>query len=201
MIAGAVYALISSIGYSTNAISMRRAMLKGKASDGVYVTVLAGLPLFALGALVSGQLFRIFDFSPERYAALIAAGVLHYIVGRYCNYRAIQAIGANRSRPFMQTIIVVTLVMAILFLDEEVTGTMWIGIGLIMIGPAVSIKGPRFRKAPDNGTIVAGGANDGAKTPAAGVATARSVKDVDALSTRTLAEGYIFALSKRSFYS
>jgi uncharacterized membrane protein len=41
---------------------------------------------------------------------------------------------------------------------------------------------------------VAGGANDGAKTPAAGVATARSVKDVDALSTRTLAEGYIFAL-------
>ena len=193
MIAGALYALISSIGYSTNSISMRRAMLKGRASDGVYFTVLVGLPLFALGALISGQLFRIFDFSLERYAALVAAGVLHYIVGRYCNYRAIQAIGANRSRPFMQTIILVTLGMAILFLDEQVSGTMWIGIGLIMVAPVVSIKGPRFRRAPDAGPAVAGGANGGPSAPSAVAVTASPVKAVDALPTRTLAEGYIFA--------
>lgn len=193
MIAGAVYALISSIGYSTNSISMRRAMLRGKASDGVYVTVLAGLPLFALGALLSGQLFRIFDFSAERYIALISAGVLHYIVGRYCNYRAIQAIGANRSRPFMQTIILFTLGIAIIFLDEEVTRMMWVGIALIMIGPVVSIKGPRFRKAPGNDGAVAGGANGGPSASSASVATAKPVKAVDELPARKLAEGYIFA--------
>jgi drug/metabolite transporter (DMT)-like permease len=93
----------------------------------------------------------------------------------------------------MQTIIVFTLGIAIVWLDEEVTPLMWAGIALIMISPAISIKGPRFGKAPGNEGVVAGGANGGPRAISVEAAPTPPVKAVDALSRQKLVEGYTFA--------
>ena len=93
--------LVLSFAFST--ITARRGVSGSSASYGLYITVVLGVPLFAIAALATGQLFDTFDLSPEDMGMLAAAGVLHFLVGRYCNYRCIDAIGANRSQPLQAT--------------------------------------------------------------------------------------------------
>ena len=62
-------------------------------------------------------------------------GISHFCVGRYCNYRAINAIGTNLAGPVMQLNLVVSLSLAIFFLGEKLTPLRMIGIVLIVAGP------------------------------------------------------------------
>ena len=52
---------------------------------------------------------------------LALAGVLHFVVGRYGNFRAAQAIGANLVGPVIQLGLAVTLTLAVLVLKEPLT--------------------------------------------------------------------------------
>src|SRR5262249_24261976 len=68
--------------------------------------------------------------------------------GRYANYRAIGAIGTNLAGPVMKFNLVVSLVLAVLFLGETLTLPRIVGIILIFAGPAVvSREGARRSRA------------------------------------------------------
>ena len=68
---------------------------------------------------------------------LALAGVLHFVVGRYGNFRAAQAIGANLSGPVIQLSLGVTLVLAVLVLKEAMTPLRILGIALLALAPAL----------------------------------------------------------------
>ena len=55
---GVLFALISTASFSFNTVMVRRGVVRASASAGAFVTVLMGVPMFAVAALVSGQLFR-----------------------------------------------------------------------------------------------------------------------------------------------
>src|SRR5688572_31477752 len=105
-----------------------------------------GLLMFVAVAAGAGQLGGVAGFSPGALAALVSAGIVHFVVGRYCNYRSIQAIGANLSAPLQQWSLVVSLSLAIVFLGETLDLMKLAGIALIVVGPAM-IVGSR-RAAP-----------------------------------------------------
>ena len=137
---GGLLAICSAACFAFNNASVRRAVLTGSIVQGMAITVPIGVPLFFIAALVTGNLAAVMGFSPTALAALSAAGVMHFVWGRYCNYRATRAIGTNLVAPVQQFNLLVTLVLAIWLLGEYLTPLKILGIALILLGPTVTMQ-------------------------------------------------------------
>jgi drug/metabolite transporter (DMT)-like permease len=137
---GAAIALLSALCFSLSDVFTRRGVAVARPAYGAFATVLMGVPLFAIAALVTGQLLNYDDLSGEGYALMAAAGLVHYVIGRYFNYAAVQAIGAARSSPIQSLTLPYSVIVALLLLDEGITTGMAIGMALILVGPAIMVE-------------------------------------------------------------
>jgi drug/metabolite transporter (DMT)-like permease len=181
---GIFLALLSSASFGFNGATVRRAVSSGAASQGLYITIFAGLPMFILASAVSGQLFDAGEVAGHEYGYLMAGGILHILAGRYSNYRAVGAIGANRSAPIVGTSGLFAIVIAVLFLSETVTVLMGAGIALMMVGPA--LVAPRRRARP---VVVADASPDASVGEGA---PARQATRGTAAANPKMLEGYIW---------
>ena len=134
---GVVLAALSAATFAFNNASARRGVLTGSVAQALAITVPIGVPIFFLAALASGHLGTLWRLSGEAMALLALAGVLHFVLGRYSNFRAAQAIGANLSGPVIQLSLLVTLALAILVLKEPLTPLRILGIALLALAPAL----------------------------------------------------------------
>ena len=152
MIFGALLALVSAFSFSVNFILVRRGFADAgaTAAQGAFITVLLGVPFGLVSVLVTGQLFNFGQLAPDAYLLLAAAGIVHFGIGRYCNYRGIAAIGAPRAATIQAIAVPYSIVMAMLLLDERPTILMYAGIALILGSPALMID-RRKRPAPAGG--------------------------------------------------
>lgn len=137
---GIVYAVLATFTFALNSATFRRGVVYGSAVQGVYVTILAGVPLFVIAALVTGQLFRMDELGPAKYGVLAAAGLMHFLVGRYSSFRAIAAMGQNRTQPLVTASTIVSVGIAMVFLGEALTPLMAGGIVLVLIGPMLALS-------------------------------------------------------------
>ena len=149
MILGALFALASSFSFGVNSILVRRGITGAgaTAAQGAFISVLLGVPFGLAAVLATGQLFRFGQFSLNGYFLLAAAGVVHFVVGRYCYYRAIGAIGAPRTVTIQTIVVPYSIVMAMVLLGERPTFLMYAAIALILCSPALMIE-RRKRPAP-----------------------------------------------------
>jgi uncharacterized membrane protein len=138
---GGLLAICSAATFAFNNASVRRGVLTGSVAQAMAITVPIGVPLFFLAALLTGRLGDVLAFSTHGYVALALAGILHFVWGRYCNYRATRAMGTNLVAPIQQFNLLVTLMLAIWLLGEELTVLKLVGIGLVLIGPSVTMRG------------------------------------------------------------
>ena len=69
-------------------------------------------------------------------------GVLHFVIGRYCNFRANSVAGVNLTAPVVQLQVVVTMVLAVLVLHEPCTALQMIGGALILLGSLITQQAP-----------------------------------------------------------
>ncbi len=104
------------------------------------ITVPLGVPLFALASLPFGGIEAISRLTVPGWSWMALAGVVHFVIGRYGNYRATRAIGAALSAPIQQLSVPVSLILAILVLDEVLTPLKVTGLVLVMVGPAISLR-------------------------------------------------------------
>ena len=190
---GALFAVLSALSFAFSTITARRGVIGSSASFGLYITVILGVPLFAIAALATGQLFDTLDLSTEALAYLAGAGVLHFLIGRYCNYRCIDAIGSNRAQPLQTTNTVYSVVVAVIVLGEEVTVLMGVGIALLVVGPMIMVE---RRRRPQPEPIAAR-----ASTPPAGAPAADVTLPVrNAATDPRYFEGYTFGLLSAAAY-
>src|SRR6267142_3678442 len=84
---GGLLAVCSAATFAFNNASVRRGVLSGSVGQAMAITVPLGVPLFFLAALATGHLGDVFGFPFRGLAALSLAGILHFVWGRYCNYR------------------------------------------------------------------------------------------------------------------
>lgn len=126
-----------------NVATLRRGVLAGSVLQALAITVSAGVPLFALGCLLVGGYDELFGLSTRQLGWFAAAGVIHFIVGRYGNYRATRVLGAAQSGPIQQVSLLISLSLAIGFLGERLTMLNVIGILLILLGPVVLVGNAR----------------------------------------------------------
>jgi uncharacterized membrane protein len=134
---GALLALLSACMFGFNNASLRRGVLIGTASQALAITVPIGLPVFFIVATALGSLAMVAGFSPRAILLLSSAGVIHFVWGRYCNYRAIRAMGAVLAGPVQQTSVIVALCLAIGYLGESLSPVRALGIFLVVLGPGI----------------------------------------------------------------
>ena len=141
MIFGALLALVSAFSFSVNFILVRRGFADAgaTAAQGAFITVLLGVPFGLAAVLITGQLFNFGEISLNGYLLLAAAGIVHFGIGRYCNYRGIAAIGAPRAATIQAIAVPYSVVMAMVLLGERPTILMFVGIALILGSPALMI--------------------------------------------------------------
>jgi uncharacterized membrane protein len=137
---GGLFALLAAVTFALNNTSARRGVLTGTMSQAMAITVPMGVPMFLVAAMAAGSLASVLEFSPQAVLALSVAGIVHFVGGRYCNYRATRAMGANLVGPLQQISLVLTLGLAILVLGETLTVLRLIGIGLLVLGPAITLR-------------------------------------------------------------
>ena len=137
---GGFLALLSAATFALNNASVRRGVLTGSVLQGMAITVPIGVPLFFIAAAATGSLDAVGGFPIKAVLALAAAGILHFVWGRYCNYRAMRAIGTNLAAPVQQINLIFTLAVAIWLLGETLTPLRILGIALILLGPSFTMR-------------------------------------------------------------
>ncbi len=140
---GALLALASAASFGLNNATLRRGVLKGTVFQAMAITVPLGVPLFALAALFAGVLGTLGDMSAASLTWFTLAGIIHFVIGRYGNYQATRHLGANLSGPVQQMSVLVSLVLALVFLGETLTPISVVGIVLVIVGPFIMLKGKR----------------------------------------------------------
>ncbi len=163
----------------------RRGVLTGSVAQAQAIGVPIGVPMFFVFALVGGGLGALANFPRDAVLVMMATGVLHFICGRYCNYRSVKAMGANLSGPVVQLSLIVSLSLAITVLHEGLTPLRVVGIVLVILGPLLM-----HGSDPAPAARIDAGAAAGGRSVAAGPPPFQP----------RYAEGYIFGLLAAGCY-
>ncbi len=148
-------AFASAAFFGLNNATTRRGVLKGSVLQGMAITVPLGVPIFVAFALAMGGFSAMADWGVASWVWMILAGIVHFVIGRYGNYKATQALGATLSTPVQQLSILIALVLAFVFLGETINTVNLIGIALIIIGPMILVRRRKARcrpRAPPRGS-------------------------------------------------
>jgi drug/metabolite transporter (DMT)-like permease len=137
---GALLALASAATFGLNNAAVRRGVLTATVLQAMAITVPMGVPFFLLACMLFGGFHALSEFSLSQWWWMASAGIVHFIIGRYSNYRSIRAMGANLSSPIQQLSVPISIILAIIFLDELITPTRVLGFILVMVGPAIMLK-------------------------------------------------------------
>jgi uncharacterized membrane protein len=137
---GGFIALLSAATFAFNNASVRRGVLTGSVLQAMAITVPIGLPISFLVALATGSLAAVAGFSSRALLALSLSGIMHFVWGRYCNYRATRALGTNLVAPIQQINLIFTLLLAIWILGETLTPLRVLGIVLVLLGPSFTLR-------------------------------------------------------------
>lgn len=143
---GGILALLSAAAFALNNAAARRGVLSGSVLQAMSISVPFGVPFFFAGVLIFGSLDDLAAFSGREIGWFAAAGILHFILGRYANYRGAKAIGAVMMGPIQDLNILVSLILAVIFLGETITPLMAIGIVLVVFGPALVFESKAKRE-------------------------------------------------------
>ncbi len=191
---GGLFALLAAATFGFNNAAIRRGVLTGTVFQALAITVPMGVPFLFVILLLTGQLHNLLTFPMSGYVWLAFAGILHFVWGRYCNYRATRAIGGNLAGPWQQANMILSLTLAIVLLGETLTPLKVLGIALIIGGVAATTKAARVAKAKADAERAA--ATEAAASdpdPAANAST-------EPVFQPRYAEGYTFALLSATGY-
>jgi drug/metabolite transporter (DMT)-like permease len=146
---GAVLSLLSAASFALNITAARRGVVTGTPFQGTALTVPIGVACFLPVAIAAAQIAHLNAFPLAAAAWLAGVGLLHFLLGRYCNFRANQAAGVNITAPVVQLQIVVTLALAVIILHEPCSVLQMLGAGVMLGGALVTqYQRPNSRAAP-----------------------------------------------------
>ena len=94
-------------------------MVTGSVLQGMALTIPCGGLTFLVIAIAFGELGQLAMFPTVAVAWLAGQGIVHFVFGRYCNYKSNQLMGVNLSAPVVQLQIVVAMVWAVLTLQRS----------------------------------------------------------------------------------
>jgi drug/metabolite transporter (DMT)-like permease len=150
---GAMFALASAAVLGLNSAIVRRGVRWAPPYYLIIFSLTAAVPAFLVLTFVTGQWQRADELSASDYGLLCLAGALNFIGGRYCNFMAIEAIGANLTAPLRTFSTLISAILGFAILNEEITGLRLLGLALIIAAPLLAFSRPaQMRVELKNGT-------------------------------------------------
>lgn len=137
---GGLLSLLSAVTFAYANASVRRGVLTGTVLQAVAISLPVALPFFVVALALSDGFAALAGFNGRTFLLLALAGIVHFALARYCNYRATKAMGANLVAPVQQYSLVITLFLAIAWLGEMLTPLRILGIVLVVAGPAFTLS-------------------------------------------------------------
>jgi drug/metabolite transporter (DMT)-like permease len=122
-------------------------VVTGSVLQGMAVTVPIGAVSFAVMTAAFGALDQIAVFPVAALAWLAGQGVVHFVIGRYCNYKSNQLMGVNLAAPVVQLQVPFAMLLAVVTLEETFTVLQAVG-SILMLGGSFITQ----RKAGAGGT-------------------------------------------------
>jgi drug/metabolite transporter (DMT)-like permease len=144
---GAVFALLSAATFALNNAAARRGVVTGTPRQGMAVSIPVGVLCFLPVTIAAGEIDRLAQFPPIAAAWMAGVGVVHFVLGRFCNYTANQAAGVNLAGPVIQLQVIWTLLLAVIILHEPCTALQMIGAALIVMGSIITQRQPADSRA------------------------------------------------------
>jgi drug/metabolite transporter, DME family len=139
MLYGECLALTSAFLWGMIPVLVRKGLAHSTASVAVFLGLLAGIPLlflvFSLHPRPVGQ-----AVAPEAAAWFAAVGIMGPCLGRVFNYLGVARLGAARATPLINSSPLFTTILALIFLGEQVTVRILLGVLSIIAGITVLTK-------------------------------------------------------------
>jgi drug/metabolite transporter (DMT)-like permease len=133
---GILYAALGAFTFSLNNVMMRRGVVTGSVLQGMALTVPIGAVSFVVMTAAFSALDQIADFPMAALAWLAGQGVVHFVAGRYCNYKSSQLMGVNLAAPVVQLQVPFAMLLAVVTLHETFTVLQAVG-SVLMLGGSV----------------------------------------------------------------
>jgi drug/metabolite transporter (DMT)-like permease len=134
---GTLLGLGSAISFAANSIITRRGVLRVSSNYIAVISIFTGTLFFLVILAVTGHVFSLREIPWKALVFWVLSGIVHFALGRTWAYRSIQFIGSNRSNVVISLNPVVTIVLALVILREEVNTLMTLGIFFSITGPLV----------------------------------------------------------------
>jgi drug/metabolite transporter (DMT)-like permease len=135
---GVLYAALGAFTFALNNVTMRRGVVTGSVLQGMALTVPIGGLSFLVMTIAFGDLGQLVIFPTAAFAWLACQGVVHFVIGRYCNYKSNQLMGVNLTAPVVQLQVPFAMMLAVMTLHEKFTVLQAIGFALMMGGSFIT---------------------------------------------------------------
>ena len=135
---GVLYATLGAFTFALNNVAMRRGVVTGSVLQGMAMTVPIGGLSFLVMTVAFGELGQLVVFPAVALAWLAGQGIVHFVLGRYCNYKSNQLMGVNLAAPVVQLQVPFAMMLAVATLHEKFTMLQVIGSVLMLGGSFVT---------------------------------------------------------------
>ncbi|MDP2661046.1 MAG: DMT family transporter, partial [Dehalococcoidia bacterium] len=132
---GVVLALCYSATFGLNSVISRRGVIRANANYVATISIFSGPIFFLVAALIAGELLRLGEYPWQAYVYFAISGVIHFALGRTFGYRSLQLIGATRANVVTGLYAIVSVIQAVIILNEVLTPMVALGIVLSLSGP------------------------------------------------------------------
>lgn len=102
--------------------------------NGVFISLVVSLPFFLIILFASGQIESVVNLTWDAYAWLGAAGIIHFILGRWLYFNSVQLVGGNIASILRRIDSLVALFLGVTFLNETLSIQLFLGIVFIVFG-------------------------------------------------------------------
>jgi drug/metabolite transporter (DMT)-like permease len=135
---GVLYAGLGAFTFALNNVTMRRGVVTGSVLQGMALTVPIGGLSFLVITIGFGELGQLVMFPMAALTWLACQGIVHFVIGRYCNYKSNQLMGVNLTAPVVQLQVPFAMLLAVVTLHEEFTVLRAIGSALMLGGSFIT---------------------------------------------------------------
>ena len=117
---GILYAALGAFTFALNNVAMRRGVVTGSVLQGMAMTVPIGGLSFLVITVAFGELSQLVVFPSGALAWLAGQGIVHFVLGRYCNYKSNQLMGVNLAAPVVQLQVPFAMMLAVADAAREI---------------------------------------------------------------------------------
>lgn len=165
---GPAYSLLAGSLLSLSSIFLRMGVYRsGESFTSVPISTAIGILFLGVPFFIATRSKLFTSLSWSGVASLGAAGILHFLIGRFLAFTSFRLIGANRAIPILACNIVLAAVIGIIFLGEPLTISLVPALCLIVGG--ISLIGIAGNAEPDKQGISRGSSAKGIAAALGGV--------------------------------